>query len=131
MNSLKKSSEDKLPKKSKFFSSLKDEDTSKKDYEKAKNILNTFKIKTLGEYYYFNYHGLDPCHYFSSPGLSWDAILKMTKVELEFISDTDMHFFIEQGMRGDISCITKRHSKTNNKYTKYYDSDKEKFLSYI
>ena len=29
------------------------------------------------------YYGLDPCHYFSSPGLSWDAMLKMTKVELE------------------------------------------------
>ena len=29
------------------------------------------------------YYGLDPCHYFSSPGLSWDAMLKMAKVELE------------------------------------------------
>ena len=42
MNSFKKSSEDKFPKKSKFFSSLKDEDSSEKDYEKAKNIWNTF-----------------------------------------------------------------------------------------
>ena len=28
-----------------------------------------------------DYYGLDPCHYFSSPGLSWDAMLKMTKIE--------------------------------------------------
>ena len=31
------------------------------------------------------YYRLDPCHYFSSPGLSWDAMLKMTKTELELI----------------------------------------------
>ena len=29
------------------------------------------------------YFGLDPCHYYSSPGLSWDAMLKMTSVKLE------------------------------------------------
>ena len=29
------------------------------------------------------YYGLDPCHYFSSPGLSWDTMLKMTDTELE------------------------------------------------
>ena len=29
------------------------------------------------------YYNLDPCHYFSSPGLSWDAMAKMTGVELE------------------------------------------------
>ena len=45
------------------------------------------------------YHGLDPCHYFSSPALSWDAMLKMTKVELEKNSNADMHLFIEKGMQ--------------------------------
>ena len=63
------------------------------------------KKKTLGEYHdlylktdvllgdvfeksintCLNYYGLDPCHDFSSPGLSWDAMLKMTKIELELI----------------------------------------------
>ena len=28
------------------------------------------------------YYGLDPCHYFSGPWLSWDAMLKMTEIEL-------------------------------------------------
>ena len=42
------------------------------------------------------YYGLDPCHYFSSSGLSWDAMLKMTEIELDLISDTDMHLFIEK-----------------------------------
>ena len=39
---------------------------------------------------YLKYYGLDPCHYFSSPGLSWDAMLKITGVEIELISDTKM-----------------------------------------
>ena len=32
---------------------------------------------------FLKYYGLDPCHYFNSAGLIWDAMLKMTKVELE------------------------------------------------
>ena len=29
------------------------------------------------------FYGLDPCHYFRFPGLSWDAMLKMTGVKLD------------------------------------------------
>ena len=53
------------------------------------------------------YYGLDPCHY-SAPGLSWNAMLKMTKVDLEKIIDPDKYMFFEQGMRGGISYINKR-----------------------
>ena len=42
---------------------------------------------------------LDPCDHFSSPGLSWDAILKMNDVKLEKILDFDMYLFIEKGLR--------------------------------
>ena len=63
-----------------------------------------------------DYYGLDPCHYFSSPELSYDAMLNMTRINLDLISDIDMHLFIEKGMRGGISYIAKRHSKANNKY---------------
>ena len=52
-------------------------------------------------------------------------MLKMTKIELDFISDNDMHLFIEKRMRGGISYITKRQSKENNKYMECYDSSKE------
>ena len=62
-----------------------------------------------------DYYGLDLCHYFSIPGLSWAAMLKMTGIELELINDIDAHFFIEKGMRGGISYIAKRHSKANKK----------------
>ena len=36
------------------------------------------------------FYGLDPCHYFSSLGLSWNVILKMTGMSLEKIVDADM-----------------------------------------
>ena len=59
-------------------------------------------------------------------------MLKMTKIELELISDFDMHLFIEKGMRGGISYITKRHNKTNNKYMKGYDrSEESKYITYL
>ena len=99
---------------------------------------NVFDIKNLGEYHdlylktdvlllrdvfekFINvcleYYGLDPCHYFSSPSLAWDAMLKMTGVELKLIDDIE-------GMRGGISYIAKRYFKANNKYIKGYDENK-------
>ena len=41
------------------------------------------------------YYKLDPCHYFTSPELSWDAVLKMTQVKLELMTYIDMFQFIE------------------------------------
>ena len=54
--------------------------------------------------------------FYSSPELSWDAMLKMTKMKLDLISDIHMHLFIEKGMRDGISYIAKRHSRAKNKY---------------
>ena len=68
------------------------------------------------------HYGLDPCHYFSSPGLSWNAMLKMSGAEL--IPDIDMHLFIEKGMKGAVSYIAKRHRKTSNKCMESYDDKK-------
>ena len=77
------------------------------------------------------YFRLDPCHYFSSLGLSWDAILKMTGVKLEKISDIEKGF-IEKGLRGGISYIAKRYAKANNKYINDYDPKKPStFISYV
>ena len=52
-------------------------------------------------------YGLDPAHYYSFPGLSWDALLKMTGVELELLTDQDMLHFIETGMRRGIAMVSK------------------------
>ena len=46
-----------------------------------------------------DYYRLNPCHYFSSPGLSWDAILKMAEIELDLILDIDIHLFIGKNER--------------------------------
>ena len=55
------------------------------------------------------YYGLDPCHYFSSPRLSWNAMLKMTEIELELILDNEMYLFIEKVMIGVISYIVRKY----------------------
>ena len=70
------------------------------------------------------FYGLDSCHYFISPGLSWDAMLKMTDVKLEKISDIDKYLFIEKGLRGGISYTAKRYTKANNKCMNDYDPKK-------
>ena len=41
-------------------------------------------------------------------------MLKMTKIELEKISNADIHLFIERDMRGGICYVSKRYSKANN-----------------
>ena len=69
-------------------------------------------------------YGLNPCHYFSSPGLSWDTMLKMTAMRLEKIVDIDKYWFVEKGLRGVISYIAKRYAKANNKFMKHYDPTK-------
>ena len=78
------------------------------------------------------YYNLDPRHYFSAPGLSWNAMLKMTEVELEKISDPDKYMFIEKGLRGGVSYINGRYSKVNNEYCQDYDKEKPKnYIIYL
>ena len=75
------------------------------------------------------YYGLDPAHYFTSPGLAWDAMLKMTKIELELISDINQQFL---GHRGGISYIAHRYAKANNKYLKDYNPKiEDSYLMYL
>ena len=122
-----------LPDKDCFFNSLKDCCISDEEYCKATDVWNIFNIKNLGKYHglylktdvlllcdvfekFIDFclkdYGLDPCHYFSSPGLSSDAMLKMIGIKLEKINDTDMYLFLEKGMRGGISYNSKRYSKS-------------------
>ena len=78
-------------------------------------------------------YGLDLCHYFSAPGLSWDEMLKMTGVKLETISDIDKYLFIEKELKGWISYIAERYAKGNNKYMNDYDNPKKPstFITYL
>ena len=78
------------------------------------------------------FYGINPCYYFSSPGLSWDTMLKITGIELGKISDIDKYLFIENELRGGISYIAKIYAKANNKYVKVYDSkEPSKFITYL
>ena len=92
----------------------------KKNYLHAIDVWIMFKMNTMGDYHdlylktdillladvlekftdmCLEYYGLYLCHYFSSPELSWDTILKMTKIGSELISDIDMYLFVEKGLR--------------------------------
>ena len=78
------------------------------------------------------YYKLDPAHYFRSPGLSWSAMLKMTGIKLELMSNVDQYQFIEKGMRGGISYIANRHLEANNPYIKGYNSkNPNKYIMYL
>ena len=70
------------------------------------------------------YYKLDPAHYFTSPGLSWSTMLKMTGIKLELMLNMDQYQFIEKVMRCGISYIAYRHLETNNPYIKGYNSKK-------
>ena len=136
-----------------FTVTVNNTDISEDDYQHAQEVWNAFKFQNLGQYHdlylktdallladvfenfretCLNYYRLDPCHYMTSPGLAWDAMLKMTKINLELISDTDMQHFIEKGLRGGISYIAHRHGKANNKYMKDYNPEiEDSYLMYL
>ena len=153
MDSFEKFNEKALPTKEDFYSLLNDEHISNEDYQQAQTVWKTFNLKTMGGYHdlylksdvllladvfekfrktCLEYYKLDPCHYFTSPGLSWDAMLKMTDIKLELMTDIDMFQFVEIGMRGGISYIANRYGKANNKYiTEYDEKAPSRYIMYL
>ena len=81
----------------------------------------------------FKYYKLEAAHFFSAPGLVWDAAFKKSGITLELFTDLDMYLFAENGIRGDISIISDRYSKANNKYMgqKYNKNIKSKYIMYL
>ena len=77
------------------------------------------------------YYKLDPYHYFSGPGMSWDSMLKMTDIKLELMTEIDMFQFIEKGMRGGISHISFRYGKANKYIKSYNEKVPSKFIMYL
>ena len=76
---------------------------------------------------------LDPAWYYTAPGLAWDAALKKTEVKLQLLTDSDMLLMFEEGIRGGVSMITKRHGKANIPYMgEAFDPDAPtKYLAYL
>ena len=154
VNSLEKLQETSLPPKEAFYSKLNEEDILDEDYQHAQNEWTTFEMKTMREYHdlylksdvllladvFENFrkvslqnYELDPCWYYTAPGLSYDAMLKTTGVTLELLTDIDMAQMIEKGIRGGVSMISTRHSQANNKYmgSDYDPSKPSKYIQYL
>ena len=105
MGSWERYTETRLPDKKEFYSKLKDEFITDEEYAHAQAVCEAFECETLGDYHdlyvetdvalladvFENFrnlcqeqYGLDPAHYFTSPGLSWDALLKKTGSSLSY-----------------------------------------------
>ena len=72
------------------------------------DVFESFRYMALRD------HCLDPCHFYSLPGLAWNAMLKMTGVELELLVDINQHLFVASGVRGGVAMISNRHAIANN-----------------
>jgi hypothetical protein len=145
MTDFEKFEMDRLPPIGRFYSSLTDTDISDEEYAYAHKVWEEMGCETMGDYHdvylksdvclladifenyrrtSLDYYGLDPARYYTSPGMSWDAFLKSSRVELDLISDQDIFKFIEQGMRGGVSMASCKSATANNPYTPGYDPSK-------
>ena len=137
----------------KFYSSLSDEGITDDDYKHAQQVWDTFNCATLGDYHdiyletdvllladvFENFrrtalstYKLDPAHYYTLPGYSWDALLKLTNVSLELLTEPDIYLFVEKGLRGGISMVSHRHAQANNPQMQNYNPDQPtSFLQYL
>ena len=153
MDNIEKLKDTKPPPQKAFYSKLTDKGINNYNYNHVLNVWKTWKMKTFKEYLelynisdvllladvFENFrdiclknYGLDPVYYYTAPGLAWDAMLKMTKINLELLSDVDKLLMVEKGIRGGISIISNRYGEANNKYMKDYDKNKaSKYLMYL
>lgn len=154
VNSWDKLNETRLPARENFYSQLTDSEISESEYAFAHEIWNCMGIQNLGEYsdlylktdillltdVFENFRStcieiykLDPAHYFTAPGFSWDAMLLYTEIQIELLTDIDMLLFIEKGIRGGISQCSGRYAKANNKYMgdEYDPEEPSSYLMYL
>ena len=153
MDTPEKLKETELPPKEAFYSKLNNEGISDEDYTHAKKVWDAFEMKTLEDYHnlykldvllladvFENFrdiciknYNLDPAHYYTAPGLSWDVSLKITDVKLELLSDIDMLLMVEKGIRGGVSMVSNRYGKANNKYMgKRFDvKEPSKYITFL
>ena len=153
MGSIEKLKNPTPPPQKAFYSKLTGKGINNYNYNHVLNIWKTWNMKTFKEYLelynvtdvllladvFENFrdiclknYGLDPVHYYTAPGLAWDAMLKMTKINLELLSDIDKLLMVEKGIRGGISIISNRYGKANNKYMKDYNKkEASKYLMYV
>ena len=143
MDDWEKFNETSLTEKIDFYSHLNMEDITDTDYTHSKRVSKIFKIKNLVEYHdlyiqkntllltdvfekfqnmRLEIYELDPACFLTALGLAWQAAFKKAKVKLDFLTDIDV--FNGREGRGKFHPIY-QHLKTNNKYMKDYDKNKE------
>ena len=143
-----------LPEKSDFYSKLNLSGISDEDYKHAREVWNKLNVKNMGEYHdiylkndvllladvfetfsdtCLEHYELDPSHFYTSPGLAWQACLKKTGVNLELLTDLDMLLMFEKGIRGGITQAVHRYAKANNKYmgSRFKSDDESSYLEYL
>ena len=150
MDSFSKFEETSLPPKEAFRNDLTGDDITEEQYDFAQQVWFTMDCETLGDYHdiylyqdifllahifeqfravCLKNYDLDPAHYYTVPGLAWDAALKFTKVKLVTLYDIEMHQLLEKGKRGGISMISQRYAKANNQYLQEHNPEEP--TSYI
>lgn len=153
VNSWEKLNETRLPSKDAFYSILREENISDADYEHANKVWDTFNIQNIGQYtdlylkldvkiltdvfeqfrnLCMEIYDLDSAHFYTGPGLTFNAALKTTKVKMQLIHDIDVVLFFEKSLRGGLCQCSHRYTKANNKYMPNYDETQQKniFLTY-
>lgn len=153
MDSVEKLKYENLPNRCEFYDKLKERNVTDEEYERAKEVWRVFECKKFGDYsdlylksdvlilcdVFEHFRGislkqykLDPAHYYTSPGLSWDAMLRFTKVELELLTDIDMVNFFKKGIRGGISqCVERKHIANNPNLPHYNPFVLESSIHYL
>ena len=153
VDSLEKMEITSLPTKAEFYDTLSEQHISEESYERAKNVWQTFKCKNLGEYsdLYLKSdvllltdvfeqfrdtclatYKLDPAQYYTLPSFSFDCMLRITKVELELLTDIDTIHFFKKGIRGGISQCSERKHVANNMYLPNFDpNEPSSFILYL
>ena len=153
MNSWSKFEEKSLPSIDNFYSKLNMSGISDEDYAHAEKVWKEFGLRSLGECHdlylktdvillsnvfekfrdiCFKNYGLDPAHFYTSPGLAWQVCLKKTGITLDLITNPDMLLMFERGIRGGITQVVKRYARANNKYmTDYYRTKPSRYLQYL
>ena len=138
-DNIKKYKENKLPNQKYFKNKLNNKNISNDDYKHATNVFKTFKCNNLLDYsilylktdlchladvfqkfsnFTYETYELDCRHSFTLPGYSWECMLKMTKIELELISDSDIYLFLMDTIRSGMTVCNKKYVKADNIYTR-------------
>ena len=172
VDSWKKFEETSLPPKDAFYSRLNMKGISDQDYEHAQQVWNTMEKKTLGCYHdtylktdvllladvfetfrntCLKNYKLDPAHFYTAPGLAWQALSKTAaeycehekrrkdcelcpnECRLELLTDIEMLLMDNKSIWGGITQAVKRYAKANNKYMKDLNNPDEEsiYLQYL